>query len=203
MVDGAKPVVLLVRNQKREFVVKRCTESEWEILNFLPPFLNIIKFVDKEQVGRFIVMPFMTFLPHTEHEKLFENNTAEFCNQLLQGLNFLHNNRVAHRNIDPRNIVINLSCGTILEITGFGNAKLFPDDSESRDVVGKVGNPEYRAPEVSDNIPYDAFAADKYSAGKVVLFITSYSPHSEMYCLNVAVMSGNGGCHFSVFPRSP
>lgn len=91
---------------------------------------------------------------------LKEQNTKTIFYYLCEALQYIHSRNVAHRNINPSNILINK--GSII-LSDFGLTSL-----ESR----KMAQPQnivYMAPESFEGGPYDEKAADIWSAG-VVLF---------------------------------
>ncbi|KAF2076348.1 hypothetical protein CYY_002354 [Polysphondylium violaceum] len=82
------------------------------------------------------------------------------CYQLVQGLYYLHSNRVIHRDIKSQNILIS-STGR-LKICDFGFAKTI--SSHSVMLTSLKGTPLYLAPEILKEQPYD-HKADLWSLG--------------------------------------
>ncbi|EIW54128.1 kinase-like protein [Trametes versicolor FP-101664 SS1] len=118
----------------------------------------------------------------------------EFIDQMIEGLVFLHRHRVAHRDIALVNIMMDakplypdgyhpvrlgvsadaLYDATPLPRTGrsityyyidFGFSVKFPEGSPSL-VVGDIGR-DAEVPELSHDIPYDAFPVDIYALGNL------------------------------------
>jgi serine/threonine protein kinase len=93
--------------------------------------------------------------------------------QLLQGLEYLHRHRVAHRDLKPDNLI--LSSSGRLVIVDFGVSCIFEEEVASGQVKncvssGTGGALAFRAPEIfslhqSEHISYDAFKADIWAAG--------------------------------------
>ncbi|KAI4374463.1 hypothetical protein MLD38_012454 [Melastoma candidum] len=73
------------------------------------------------------------------------NLTKSFMLQILEGLAYCHNYRILHRNLKPKNILLNLKSKT-LKLSDFGMAKFVksPHDPLTQEVVTQY----YRAPEI-------------------------------------------------------
>jgi WNK lysine deficient protein kinase len=101
----------------------------------------------------------------------------KWCNQILQGMDFLHKQNIAHRDLKCNNIFINSNTGDIL-IGDLGLAKRRNDKFHS-----VIGTPEYMAPEMYENetedMGYDE-KVDIYAFGMCLLeMITKKVPYSE------------------------
>jgi serine/threonine protein kinase len=86
-----------------------------------------------------------------------------YFHQLLDGIEYLHKNRIAHLDIKPDNLL--LSEDFTLKIGDFDSA--IDVDLTS---PGNVGTKNYRAPELITGVCLDPFKADIYSAA-IFLFI--------------------------------
>ena len=85
-----------------------------------------------------------SFINRVQKVKL--KTIKKWCKQILNGLNFLHNNNIIHRDIKCDNVFINGNTGDIF-IGDFGLSKKI--DETARSVVG---TPEYMAPELYDEM---------------------------------------------------
>lgn len=106
-----------------------------------------------------------------EESELDERFLVKLIETLLKSVAYLHNNSVAHLDLKPGNIVINLSTGRI-QIIDFGIACLY-DKVEKCDIGGTI---QYMAPEIVKNLGKKeksvfsvARKADSWSVG-VMLF---------------------------------
>ncbi len=95
--------------------------------------------------------------------------------QFLKGVEFLHNNDMAHRDLKPNNILITDSPANpgklIAKITDFGSGKVLDGDSSTMYSSREIGTPWFKAPEFfqdEDNIEYSR-KADIFSAGLTCL----------------------------------
>lgn len=87
--------------------------------------------------------------------------------QLLRGINFMHNARVFHRDLNPNNILVNADC--LLRICDFGlaRASFQDDDNDLSDIwTDYVVTRWYRAPEliIAQSTKYST-AIDMWSVG--------------------------------------
>lgn len=90
---------------------------------------------------------------------------------MIQGLSYVHSNKVIHRDIKPENLV--LDDKGYLRITDFGVAKVLSRDNSSE----TSGTPGYMAPEVmcAQNHSY---AVDYFAVGVIGFeFMIGYRPY--------------------------
>ena len=97
-----------------------------------------------------------------------EENTVKYLGaQLAQGLKYLWENRVVHRDIKPQNLLLTGGTNSILKIADFG----FAGPVEGRDGQGylhtKLGTLNYMAPEILLETGYTA-DCDWWSLGVVL-----------------------------------
>ena len=109
-----------------------------------------------------------------------EKLARTYFHQLINGLEYLHNNRVAHMDIKPDNLLLDQDFQ--LKIADFDCSVMMAHD---QDKVYTAGTLYYRAPEIISSTCQDARAADLYSSAVVLFLFKSggYLPHleQEMY----------------------
>lgn len=92
--------------------------------------------------------------------------------QLCMGLGYLHSMGVVHRDIKPKNLLIN-NCG-VLKIIDFGVSHILSLWSRTDLCSNSEGSPLFQAPEVvSGQTHYNGFKVDVWSAG-VTLYLMIY-----------------------------
>lgn len=96
-----------------------------------------------------------------------ENAALHFFNQLLNAMEYLNANGLAHRDLRPENLLLDKDLN--LKLIDFGFATRIVN-SKSMTTLGSEG---YMAPEILSEEPYDAQKSDIFSAGLILfLFVT-------------------------------
>lgn len=95
--------------------------------------------------------------------------------QIVEAVHYLHEQGIAHRDLKLENILLTKE-HSIVKLADFGFACHSPKD-QSVECREWLGSPEYSAPEILDNRPYDPIKADCWSLG-VIFFalLTGYLP---------------------------
>ena len=112
--------------------------------------------------------------------RLSEEQARPLFAQILEGLSYLHSQKVTHRNLSLKSLLITKN--KVIKFTNFYDSKkLF---NTNRRLVSVVGQPEYMAPEITSTIEneettndtpfeiaegYDGFLADMFAAGIILL----------------------------------
>jgi serine/threonine protein kinase len=127
----------------------------------------------------YVVMDYVegTCLHSLVHQKrLSEKQARRVAKSLLQGVRYLHNQGICHRNLKPDNILLSHE-GCDTTITDFGLAAFLPvTDGERGSLTGRCGSATYAAPEVQQSLPYDC-SSDIWSVGVVMYFcIAGHAP---------------------------
>ncbi|CEF62642.1 Peripheral plasma membrane protein CASK [Strongyloides ratti] len=101
---------------------------------------------------------------------------SHYMRQLFEALNYMHSQNIIHRDIRPHNILLaSRDNNAPLKLRGFGAAfRLLNKDSLCDQ--GKVGIPQFMAPEMVKNQPYNT-SVDIWSAGVLLyLLLTGKTP---------------------------
>ena len=117
---------------------------------------NIVKIfhICNEEDGIWVFMEYLggRDLKHyaREHNAELQKNRLDLMIQVSRGLNFLHESKIAHRDVKPENILLEpLAEGRpiVVKLTDFGLAK-FPDPQDPTSTMHtKLGTENYMAPE--------------------------------------------------------
>jgi len=138
-------------------------------------------YVPESQVESKVSYKLMEYCPHGDFFSLVEGTSfasdeklaRTYFHQLVSGVEYLHNNGVAHLDLKLENLL--LAEDFTLKITDFEMSYVKGDIR-----IQSRGTPQYRAPEVRENCCHDPMAADIYSMGIVLfLMMTKYFPQME------------------------
>ena len=106
-----------------------------------------------------------------------EKEARELSAGLLKGVKYLHERKIAHRDIKPQNLLLNTeNDNTSVKICDFGFAKRVHVPNS---LTTLCGSKHYVAPELLKNHPYDE-SADMWSVGIVIYFLLAgYVPFND------------------------
>jgi len=147
----------------KEKILERFTQEG--LLNLNHP--NIVKILDAgvHEKTPYIVMEYIEGRDLEalikDKKRLSVPEALSIFNQLLSALSYIHGLSIIHRDIKPKNILIDKS--GIVKLSDFGIAKSFNSLVETS-VGGYLGAPAYSSPEQMDRKPLDA-RSDIYSLG--------------------------------------
>lgn len=98
-----------------------------------------------------------------DDRSLPEAEVRKIAKQLVQSLNYLHSNRIIHRDMKPQNILI--SANGLVKLCDFGFARAM--SSNTIVLTSIKGTPLYMAPELVQELPYN-HTADLWSLGVIL-----------------------------------
>jgi len=137
----------------------------YNILEDIESFYIIMEYCENGELFNRIV----------EKKRLTEDESAIFYYQLINGLEYIHNNNIVHRDLKPENLL--LSKDDILKIIDFGLSNY----SKYNILLGTpCGSPCYASPEMVSGKKYNGFLIDIWSSG-IILFamICGYLPFED------------------------
>ena len=141
--------------------------------------LSKLKDFYDEETHFYIIMDFadggdlLTTL--VQRQKLPEHEAEKLAKSLLQGLIYLHKNKICHRNLKPENLLLkNKQDLSTIVIADFGMAaRLVTDaDGDVLNLIDRCGTATFMAPEVISQIPYDT-QVDMWSVGVIMYYALS------------------------------
>lgn len=173
---------LILRNLSNPFIVKyvssgKCSITDEETKTKKYYFCIITKYLPNKSLIDYLIMPNLT------GRGLGELNSKLIFFDILQGIKYLHDQEISHRDIKPDNIVFNDDFKPV--VIDFGTSRKSGGDIP--DICPKCGTKCYRPPEIftiskdlQTNIKfsniyngrqYDPLKADIFSLG-ATLFVT-------------------------------
>jgi mitogen-activated protein kinase kinase kinase ANP1 len=100
-----------------------------------------------------------------------------YAKQLLEGLSYLHSNKIVHRDLKAANILI--ASNGLLKLTDFGSSRRF-EDIENGLSKSLKGSPYWMAPEVVARTGH-SYSADIWSFGCVIIEMATGKPPWSNY----------------------
>ena len=187
-----------------EVAVKRIDKSRLERPEDKREIKNLVRLADSTHVVRYISFFENEYFSHVVQE-LMEGNLVEFlggcktdaalatrlCNDVVSGLQFIHEEGILHRDLKPENILYKVHPKKCLKIADFGLSRTI--DSVSTSVFGTlVGSRCWMAPEVLTSEPNSvdktrfAKESDVFSCGMILHYILSGEKHPfrPKHCTN-------------------
>lgn len=127
---------------------------------------NIVKLyetiIDDETENVYLIMEYFArgdFYKFLNKRPLKEKYALKYLRQIADGMEYLLNNKIVHRDMKPQNILMTQT-GTI-KITDFGFARYFDNDLLIQTICG---SPLYMAPEIMKEKKYN-YKSDLWSIG--------------------------------------
>lgn len=96
--------------------------------------------------------------------RIREPQIMNYFVQVLQALNYIHNERVLHRDLKTSNLFL-MNKASVVKVGDFGISRVL--DTMTDAAFSVVGTPHYMSPEVCENKPY-TFKSDVWSLGCVL-----------------------------------
>lgn len=159
---GRPLIAKKVRKESREIDILRSLGSSDHIIQILDSF--------NTPSASWLIMPKMSSVAYCLWMERSEiaDKVDQVCSGLIHGLAYLHGRRVAHRDVNPSNIVVDICFCT--KLIDFDVAiQLRHEDDEVDDLCGTE---HWVAPEIEKEVStYSPIKADRWACGHVILSI--------------------------------
>ncbi len=180
--NGDIVAIKIINTSNLSYSDYEITNNEVKIMNMLKlnPHPNIVKCLDtiQTQKNTYIIMELCECgdLQSIMNKPIEEKYVRAYFIQLIAGLKYLHNYKLIHRDIKPKNILLSNN-RKILKIADFGFAKIIKTPLLKEKICG---SPLYMAPEIMNNDVYNN-QADLWSVG-IILYEMIYGIHPYKHC---------------------
>eukprot|EP01028_Stygiella_incarcerata_P001863 TRINITY_DN1347_c0_g1_i4.p1 TRINITY_DN1347_c0_g1~~TRINITY_DN1347_c0_g1_i4.p1 ORF type:complete len:605 (+),score=198.32 TRINITY_DN1347_c0_g1_i4:101-1915(+) len=153
---------------------------------------NIVRYIGGERVGNRLNI-FMEYVPGGSLASVIKNFgglresvVRAYTRQILEGLSYLHQNRIVHRDIKGQNLLLSTD-GTV-KLSDFGASKRIQDIVSMDGYQSLKGTPYWMAPEIIRQEKCTS-AVDIWSVGCTVIeMMTEKPPWSTKFSSPVAAM---------------
>lgn len=177
--------VKVIANVKKNGIAASMSNTEEQAVLRKLDHPNIVRhkdvLFDPERDGYCVVVEYMARGVVMDSSKLegvkplSEDGVREIMRDVVAGLEYLHYQRIAHRDIKPDNL---LRCGDgTVKISDFGEARMYDVTAEDpRAKAAAPGTPAFIAPELcvserSPKAPPESYAADIWSLGASLFYM--------------------------------
>lgn len=163
--DMATNEVLLRRFEQEFQTAAKLQHPAWvQALDFcgeLPsPFL-VMEFVDGRSLGELL----------ERQRRLLEEDAVRLATQVCEGLHFLHQHSMVHRDVKPDNVLVTNSGEA--KLTDLGLVKAVMTDQQLTRTGRGLGTPHFMAPEQFRNAKQVDARADVYSVGATLYMLVT------------------------------
>jgi hypothetical protein len=172
---GEKFAIKVIDKSNKPARFLEFVKTEIEIMRFCN-HENIIKFIDLFETADsiYIVQEYIQggdlFYYYTEvmQKKLNEDKIKHIMRQLGQGIKYLHEYGIIHRDIKPQNIMLSdKSASPKVKIVDFGLSKVIGSQEKASDCLGTLN---FSAPEVVNKVGYGN-KVDIWSLGVLIYYL--------------------------------
>jgi len=110
-----------------------------------------------------------------QHQKLKEKTACKYFQELISGINYIHQLGICHRDLKPENLLVDYD--KTLKIVDFGLSNFY---EKGENLKTACGSPCYAAPEMIAGKRYNGLMSDLWSVG-VVLYamLCGYLPFED------------------------
>ena len=128
----------------------------------------VSEFIDGINLDKYI----KNFHINNPNKHIEQHLVINIFQQILSGLQYLHNNHIIHRDIKPDNILIDYNNN--IKITDFGISAIYKNGYGILSChCTRVGRPDYVCPEIINNVPYD-YKCDIFSLGYTIYYMMNF-----------------------------
>jgi 5'-AMP-activated protein kinase catalytic alpha subunit len=98
-----------------------------------------------------------------QNQKITEDQARFYFRQIINGVEYIHRNRITHRDLKPENIL--MDSNNLVKIGDFGLSNLMKDGKLLKTACGSLN---YAAPEIVSERKYEGTSIDIWSSGVIL-----------------------------------
>jgi len=162
-----------------------------------PNIVSVFEYIEEGYLVAFI-MEYIgnnTLKYHIQNTHLSPLIKFQFIIEMLNAVDYLHNNNIIHRDLKPDNFLVTKNYN--LKLTDFGIIKLINQKEnqiyfDQTKVGSQMGTPRYKSPEQVKDAKYVEKSSDIYSLGVIVWeIITSQRVYNDItgFDIEIAVVT--------------
>ena len=164
---GEKFAIKILNKKRIKEKMKKSITNENEIIkNFNHINIIYVYQIIEQPENYYIIMEYCEkgelFDYIVKNKRLKEEETSIFFYQLINGLEYIHNQKICHRDLKPENLL--LTKNKILKIIDFGLSHKL----DNHLLLTKCGSPSYASPELITKKFYDGIKNDIWCCGIIL-----------------------------------
>ena len=137
--------------------------------------------------GFYLVLPFLQPITEFFHERDAGLIVSRLSVELASGIQFLHDNNIAHLDIKPENLT--LTSERALQIIDFSISVFVT--SEDHVMHRSWGTDGYMAPEMVNSLLFNPIKADRYSCGCVFIYFAQFNSENQLVSFALQLTNDN------------
>eukprot|EP00587_Corethron_hystrix_P010704 CAMPEP_0113316376 /NCGR_PEP_ID=MMETSP0010_2-20120614/11676_1 /TAXON_ID=216773 ORGANISM="Corethron hystrix, Strain 308" /NCGR_SAMPLE_ID=MMETSP0010_2 /ASSEMBLY_ACC=CAM_ASM_000155 /LENGTH=211 /DNA_ID=CAMNT_0000173079 /DNA_START=83 /DNA_END=715 /DNA_ORIENTATION=- /assembly_acc=CAM_ASM_000155 len=98
------------------------------------------------------------YVTEQRSQRLSVRKSRYLLQQIVSGLDFMHYRGIAHRDLTLDNILMDTSRSSV-KLADFGFSRCVPQEGRGK-MITSCGSPNYAAPELLNEVPYNGMAVD-------------------------------------------
>ena len=164
--------ILSLKHIKREIQILKIVKHE--------NIINLLDIIDEKNeiylITEYCPYDLFSLIIKNRNKKLSEESALNYFSQYINGLHYLHQNGISHRNLRPDNILLDEKKEKI-KIIDFGLSTTYSKNQLLNSPVGAIN---YAPPEMHLSEKYSGELSDIWNAGLVLYFmVCGYLPFCE------------------------
>jgi len=167
--------------KNKQYFINHFNNEFYMTINLNHP--NIRKTLSIDKKNHRIVFEYCPGIDLLDYLEQYKGNVKfllHLYSQILDGVEYLHNNNIAHLDLKLENIMV---YNNHIKIIDFGEAMLYKINGTEISYRGIHGTDSYMPPEMIKHLPYKPYRADIWSCG--ILLFNIIHPYAPWECASI------------------